>query len=93
MPTKDVTINVSAAEKTHDVTISYKCGDQAIQANGTATAVGEITPKEITAPEITGYKFTSWTLGDGITNESANTTTNPINITTKASGTYTLTAK
>ena len=92
MPTKDVTINVSAIEKTHDVTISYKCGDQAIQANGTATAVGEVTPKEITAPEITGYKFTSWTLGNGITNKSANNTTNPINITTKASGTYTLTA-
>lgn len=92
MPTKNVTINVSATEKTHDVTISYKCGDQTIQANGTATAVGEITAKEITAPEITGYKFTSWTLGNGITNKSANTTTNPINITTKASGTYTLTA-
>lgn len=92
MPTKNVTINVSATENTHDVTISYKCGDQSIQANGTATAVGEITAKEITAPEITGYKFTSWTLGNGITNKSANTTTNPINITTKASGTYTLTA-
>ena len=92
MPKKDVTINVSATEKTHDVTISYKCDDQTIQANGTATAVGEVTPKEITAPEITGYKFTSWTLGNGITNKSANTTTNPINITTNASGTYTLTA-
>ena len=92
MPTTDVAIDVTATENTHDVTISYKCGDQTIQANGTATAVGEITAKEITAPEITGYKFTSWTLGNGITNKSANTTTNPINITTKASGTYTLTA-
>ena len=92
MPTTDVAIDVIATENTHDVTISYKCGDQAIQANGTATAVGEITAKEITAPEITGYKFTSWTLSNGITNKSANTTTNPINITTKASGTYTLTA-
>ena len=91
MPTTDVAIDVTATENSHDVTISYKCGDQTIQANGTATAVGEITAKEITAPEITGYKFTSWTLGDGITNKSANNTTNPINITTKASGTYTLT--
>ena len=91
MPTTDVAIDVTATENSHDVTISYKCGDQTIQANGTATAVGEITAKEITAPEITGYKFTSWTLGNGITNKSANTTTNPINITTKASGTYTLT--
>ena len=92
MPTTDVAIDVIATENTHDVTISYKCGDQTIQTNGTATAVGEITPQEITAPEITGYKFTSWTLGNGITNKSANTTINPINITTKASGTYTLTA-
>jgi uncharacterized repeat protein (TIGR02543 family) len=92
MPTTDVAIDVTATENTHDVTISYKCGDQSIQANGTATAVGEITAKEITAPEITGYKFTSWTLGNGITNKSANTTTNPISVTTKASGTYTLTA-
>ena len=92
MPTTDVAIDVTATENMHDVTISYKCGDQTIQANGTATAVGEITAKEITAPEITGYKFTSWTLGNGITNKSANNTTNPINITTKASGTYTLTA-
>lgn len=92
MPTKDVTINVSATENTHDVTISYKCGDQTIQANGTVTAVGELTAKNITAPEIAGYKFTSWTLGNGITNKSANTTTNPISVTTKASGTYTLTA-
>ena len=92
MPTKDVTINVSATEKTHDVTISYKCGDQSIQANKIETAVGEITAKNITAPEIAGYKFTSWTLGNGITNKSANTTTNPISVTTKASGTYTLTA-
>ena len=92
MPTKDVAINVSATENTHNVIVSYKCGDQTIQANGTETAVGEITAKEITAPEITGYKFTSWTLGDGITNKSANTTTNPISIITKASGTYALTA-
>ena len=92
MPTKDVTINVSATEKTHDVTISYKCGEQTIQANRTVTAVGELTAKNITAPEIAGYKFTSWTLGNGITNKSANTTTNPISVTTKASGTYTLTA-
>ena len=92
MPTKDVTINVSATENTHDVTVSYKCGDQTIQNNETVTAVGEVTSKEITAPEITGYKFTSWTLDNGITNKSANTTTNPISVTTNASGTYTLTA-
>lgn len=91
MPTKDVTINVSATENTHDVTVSYKCGDETIK-NATMEAVGEVTPTSVTAPDIAGYAFTEWTLGTGITNKSANTTTNPINITTEASGTYTLTA-
>lgn len=78
-------------EAQHSVTISYKCGNNNIQS-ATTSSVGESTSKSITAPTITGYKFSSWTLGNGITNKSANTTTNPISITTKSSGTYTLTA-
>ena len=78
-------------EAQHSVTISYKCGNNDIKS-ATTSSVGESTSKSITAPTITGYKFSSWTLGTGITNKSANTTTNPISITTKSSGTYTLTA-
>ena len=80
-------------EETHEVTVSYLCNATPIPGQTTQTlAVGITTPSTITAPAITNYKFDSWTLGDGIDNKSANTTTNPINITTKASGTYTLTA-
>lgn len=90
MPTKDVAINVSAVENTHNVIVSYKCGDETIKADATVETVGEVTPTSVTAPEIDGYAFDSWTLGSGI--QSANTTANPISITTKASGDYTLTA-
>ncbi len=91
MPTKDVTINVSATENTHDVTISYKSGGVILQADAIIN-VSEANAESIEAPAVSGYAFTGWTLGDGITNKSANTTTNPISITTKASGEYTLTA-
>ena len=87
-----VTVTATATENTHDVTVSYKYGSTTIKDNITTTAVGEANAKSITAPSITGYTFKEWTLGDGITNKSANTTTNPISVTTKASGNYTLTA-
>lgn len=86
-----VTVTASATENTHNVIVSYKCGDITIQDNTTSN-VGEVNAQSITAPNIDGYTFREWTLGDGITNKSANTTTNPISITTKASGAYTLTA-
>lgn len=79
-------------EKTHDVTVRYLSGTTSIKEQTIESGVGEAKAKSITAPDITGYVFTSWTLGDGITNKSANTTTNPISITTKAEGTYMLTA-
>lgn len=91
MPSKDVTINVSATENTHDVTISYKSGGVILQADAIIN-VSEANAESIEAPAVSGYAFTGWTLGSGITNKSANTTTNPIDITTKASGEYTLTA-
>lgn len=90
MPTKDVTINVSATENTHNIIVSYKCGDETIKADATVEAVGEVTTTSITAPEIDGYVFSSWTIGSGI--QSADANANPISITTKASGDYTLTA-
>lgn len=90
MPTKDVAINVSATENTHNVIVSYKCGDETIKADATVEAVGEVTTTSVTAPEIDGYVFSSWTIGSGI--QSADANANPISITTKASGDYTLTA-
>jgi uncharacterized repeat protein (TIGR02543 family) len=90
MPTKDVAINVSATENTHNIIVSYKCGDETIKADATVEAVGEVTTTSVTAPEIDGYVFSSWTIGSGI--QSADANANPISITTKVSGDYTLTA-
>ncbi|MBP5477155.1 MAG: InlB B-repeat-containing protein [Paludibacteraceae bacterium] len=80
------------AEPTHNVTVYYKYNSSDIQSSATESAVGESTPRGVTAPSITGYTFSYWSLGNGLTNESGSTTANPISITTKASGTYTLTA-
>ena len=87
-----VTVTATATENTHDVTIRYLSGTTSIKEQTIESGVGEAKAKSITAPDITGYVFTDWTLGDGITNKSANTTTNPISITTKTEGTYMLTA-
>ncbi len=79
-------------EETHEVTISYLCNATPIPGQTTQTlAVGVTTPSTITAPAITNYKFDSWTLGTGVQSEDA-TTANPIQITTLASGEYTLAA-
>lgn len=53
----------------YKVTVKYLCGDNVIKVSdiypGHAT-----TPTPITAPEIGGYKFVNWELGDGIFSES-----------------------
>lgn len=93
-PTSTATIQAnfrSTAETTHEVTIAYKYGVTTIKAS-TAQDVGEVTPSSISSASITGYTFSSWSLGNGLTNESGSTTADPISITTKASGTYALTA-
>ena len=91
LATKTATKTITV-EEAHNVTVSYKYGSTTIKDNTTTSNVKYETESSITAPAITGYKFSSWTLGNGITNKSANTTTNPISITTKSSGPYTLTA-
>ena len=81
------------AETTHNVTISYLCTSpsKSIRDNDTQ-AIGVTTHTSITAPTIYGYTFSGWTVGSGLNNHTGNTTTNPIEVTTKASGTYTLQA-
>ena len=81
---------LKAAETTHDVTVAYMCGEKSIKATETAATIGEETASEVAAPKITGYTFVGWTLGTGVASEDA--TANPIHITTKAEGEYTLTA-
>lgn len=78
-------------EETHEVTVSYLCNATPIPGQTTQTlAVGVTTPSTISAPAITNYKFDSWTLGTGV--QSEDDSKNPIQITTLASGEYTLAA-
>lgn len=79
------------AEETHDVTVYYKSGSTTIKTATTESAVGVTTPRSITAPSITGYTFSSWTKGSGITIKSGSTSTATISITSGASN-NTLTA-
>lgn len=74
------------AEETHDVTVTYKCGGTTIKAQTTESAVGVTTARSVTAPEIAGYTFSSWTKGAGITIKSGSTSTPTITITSGASG-------
>ena len=89
-PTVNITVS-AAAETTHSVTITYKCGSTTVSTQ-TSQNIGEVTAASITAPTVAGYTFSSWTLGNGISNQSANTSANPISVKTKASGTYTMQA-
>ena len=83
---------VWTAEETHDITVEYKCGTGTIKTAATESAVGVTTTRSITAPTITGFTFSGWTIGDGVKNNSGSTTANPISVNSKTSGSYTLTA-
>ena len=80
------------AEETHDVTVSYKCSTATIKDATTESGVGVTSARNVTAPDIEGYTFSSWTVGNGITNNTGSTSAKTININTKGSGSYTLTA-
>ena len=78
-------------ETTHTVSITYKCGSTTV-STATNQAIGQVTASAITAPTVTGYTFSNWTLGTGISNQSGSTTANPISVKTLSSGTYTMQA-
>ena len=78
-------------ETTHSVDITYKCGSTTV-STATSQAIGQVTASSITAPTVAGYTFSSWTLGNGISNQSGSTTVNPISVKTLSSGTYTMQA-
>ena len=78
-------------EVTHEVTVSYLCNGTPIPGQAETTlAVGVTTPSTISAPSITNYKFDSWTLGTGV--QSEDESKNPIKVTSKSTGEYTLAA-
>ena len=94
LPTKTATSTITVAanvEKTHNVTISFKCGETEVKSSE-LKEIGESTAIPVSAPPVDGYKFANWTLGAGVATTDA-LTANPINITTKADETdYTITA-
>lgn len=63
----------------HTVTLNCKHGDVLLKTGSVSIAAFEET--EVTAPEIIGYTFDSWTLGGGIYIETGSTTTSTIGIT------------
>ena len=79
----------SAAEPKHDVKVTWTDGTKELQSSQTLS-VGESTGYPVEAPEFKDYTFSGWTLGSGV--QSADENANPISITTKASGEYTLVA-
>ena len=73
------------AEETHDVTVSYMCGETKLQDPTTVNTVGVEKSVKVTAPEIAKYTFVNWTLGADVATTDA-LTSNEINITTEAGG-------
>ena len=84
---------IQTTEETHPVTVSYKCGTTDVTASITEQ-VGVENEKSFTAPtNITGYKFTKWTIGAGMTLKTGAVTDATIGVVTKsASSDYTLVA-
>lgn len=74
----------------HTVTVQYKCGDMTIKAS---TTLEEIHPLEwsddITAPSITGYTFSGWIAGDGVTIKDGESSTTTTHIKASYDGTLT----
>ena len=83
---------IQTTEETHPVTVSYKCGTTDVTASITEQ-VGVETEKTFTAPTVTGYNFTGWTVGAGMTLKAGTENDATITVVTKSSSSnYTLVA-
>ena len=85
LDTKTVDLIVAGS---YNVTIQYKRDDVTIKPS-TIEVVHSTTPTEITAPDVVGYSFSSWTLGEGITLVSGTTSSPTISVTAIYAGTIT----
>lgn len=79
LSTQSATFQVAGS---HTVTVQYMCGDMVIKAATEMTGKPLEWSEEFTAPTITGYTFTRWDAGDGVTikngdSDPVTTTTNP----------------
>lgn len=77
LDTEDANLTVAGS---HPVTIRYKHGDVVIKEETTQNIHATVATG-ISAPNIIGYSFSSWTLGDGITKVSGNLTDPSITVT------------
>ena len=83
---------IQTTEETHPVNVSYKCGTTDVTASITEQ-VGVETEKSFTAPTVTGYNFTGWTVGVGMTLKAGTENDATITVVTKSSSSdYTLVA-
>lgn len=64
----------------HTVTVQYMCGDMVIKAATEMTGKPLEWSEEFTAPTITGYTFTRWDAGDGVTIKNGDS--DPVTTTT-----------
>lgn len=79
LSTQSATFQVAGS---HTVTVQYMCDDMVIKAATEMTGKPLEWSEEFTAPTITGYTFTRWDAGDGVTikngsSDPVTTTTNP----------------
>ncbi len=88
----DITLTASATENMSTLTTSnhYDAGDPSYSAptiSGSATNVGYVTTREITAPAAgTGYNFVGWTLTNCTRTDGGGATANPITIRSNGDG-------
>lgn len=71
----------------HVVTVMYKCDDISIKASDTIH-VAALGTKSVSAPDVFGYTFDHWVLGDGVSS-AGSLTTSSITISTIYDGTLT----
>ena len=83
---------IQSAEETNEVSVTYMC-DATVVSPAIAEIVGVETEKSFTAPTVTGYNFTGWTIGAGITLKAGTASDATITVVTKsAASDYTLVA-
>lgn len=94
LDTREATFQVAGS---HTVTVAYKYSGTTIKASTSVTGRPLAWSDAITAPDIFGYSFSSWSAGDGITitdDDGASSKTSSSSATIKIKATYngTLTA-
>ena len=77
LSTQSATFQVAGS---HTVTVQYMCGDMVIKAATEMTGKPLEWSEEFTAPTITGYTFTRWDAGDGVTIKNGDS--DPVTTTT-----------